>query len=131
MSSLARRPLACALLALALLCGPTRAAEDPLNRAVELKRAGDFRGAERLLKAVVSSPGHDWRGWYNLGNLYAAMRDPTAAVAAFARALEMSPSNADVANNFGNALKDSGFCAVKVFKRQGTWRARCLFSKRR
>lgn len=67
-------------------------------------RAGERAAAEPWVRKAVSMAGATWRGWNALGVLADYARNFAEADAAYAKAAELSPDEAEVANNVGWSL---------------------------
>ena len=67
-----------------------------------LGMSGDLDGALAELKKVVETPGYEEEGaWVNLGWIYRNRNEPTEAIAAYRKALDMDPKQAQAALGLG------------------------------
>jgi Flp pilus assembly protein TadD len=77
----------------------TAAAQNALRYAVALEAAGRAGEAVPLYRALLEGDPGSALLWTNLGNAEASRGEPALAEAAYRRALELGPANADVLNN--------------------------------
>ena len=67
-----------------------------------LGMSGDLDGALAELKKVCETPGYEEEGgWVNLGWVYRSRNEPTEAIAAYGKALEIDPKQAQAALGLG------------------------------
>lgn len=81
--------------------------DDPYTRAnlaAALLDSGDFAGAVAEAKRATEALPRYLTAWINLGHAYAFFGDQAAAEAAYRKALEIEPDNADVLHGLGALL---------------------------
>ncbi|HEX7183032.1 MAG TPA: tetratricopeptide repeat protein [Thermoanaerobaculia bacterium] len=88
--------------------GTRTAAQNTLRYAVALEAAGRTAEAVTLYRALLEDDPGSALLWTNLGNAEASRSELAAAEAAYRRALELDPANADALNNLAWLLLEQG-----------------------
>jgi tetratricopeptide (TPR) repeat protein len=78
------------------------------QKAVELQTAGKLDEAEAAYKAILEKSPDVPEIYQNLGQIYVAKKDYTAAETAFAKALELNPGSTDVATQLAKLYHETG-----------------------
>lgn len=81
---------------------------DRIEKAVQLARAGDMRGAERLLRKVVDKAPSHFDALYLLGVVLQRASQPDEAAKYLVRAARQRPKDPAVHNTLGSALYAAG-----------------------
>lgn len=76
---------------------------DHFNLAYANAKCGRLEEAiDYYLEAIKENP-DDYEVWYNLGNTYLEIHDPSRAIGAYDKALALCPDDHEIWNNLGNA----------------------------
>lgn len=78
------------------------------NLMIELQQLGGIEGIITRLQDKLSANPNDAKGWFILGKLYYSKHDYEAARAAFAKAHELKPDDAEINRyyNLGDSIKN-------------------------